>query len=106
MEQGALGHLQQLILLAVLRLENDAYAREIREEIHDVTGREMSVSTVHVTLVRLERRGLVSSTRAAADGTGGKPKRLFSLTPTGRQVLANEGRALAKMWDGLNPDLA
>ena len=106
MDKGGLGNLQQLVMLAVQRLENRAWASELRAEIKAVTGKEVAVSTVHVTLVRLESRGLVTSERGPAPERGGKPKRIFALTAEGKQSLAEARKALDLMWDGLSPDLA
>ena len=94
----SLGDLQQLAMLAVERLGEYAYADAIRRELLEVAGRDVAVATVHVTLVRLEDRGLVVSTKS-----GSPPRRYFRLTPEGRRTLEAAWGALSRMWDGLEP---
>jgi len=99
-----LGDLQQLTMLAVARLGDGAFGGAIQDELQKVAGREVSVSTIHVTLVRLEDQELVESKRALPDPVrGGKGKRFFSLTPKGWEALENSRNALASMWEGVNP---
>lgn len=85
-------------MLAVARLGEDAFADAIRRELLAVAGRDVAVATVHVTLVRLEDRGLVTSEKL-----GSPPRRYFHLTPEGRQALEASWTALSRMWDGLAP---
>jgi DNA-binding PadR family transcriptional regulator len=99
-----LGDLQQLTMLAVARLGDEAFGGAIQDELHKVAGREMSVSTIYVTLVRLEDQGLVESKRTLPDPSrGGKGKRFFNLTPKGWRALESSRNALARMWEGVNP---
>jgi DNA-binding PadR family transcriptional regulator len=99
-----LGDLQQLTMLAVARLGEGAFSRAIREEVLTVSEREVSVSTVHVTLVRLEDQGLVRSRKTDPDPSrGGKGKRFFQLTAEGWEALEASRRALEKMWEGVEP---
>lgn len=95
----ALGDLQQLAMLAVARLGADAYGAGVRDELKRVAGREVSVPTVYVTLVRLEEQGLVKS--ADADGAGGRPRRVFELTPGGWSALQAARASMARMWEGV-----
>jgi PadR family transcriptional regulator PadR len=99
-----LGDLQQLTMLAVARLGEEAFARAVRKELSAVSGREASVSTIHVTMVRLEDQGMVRSRRTDPDPEkGGKGKRFFELTPLGWEALRDSKQALAKMWEGVEP---
>ena len=96
-----LGELEQMVLMAVLRLD-DAYPVSVRNEIHERTGVELSRGTIYVTLHRLEQRGLVTS--ALGDPTperGGKAKRCFTVTPAGREELRTSRAALRKLSAGL-----
>lgn len=90
-----LGEVEQLILLAVLRLRGDAYGVGIREEIFSRTGRSVSVGGIYTVLARLEDRGLVSSRLSeATHARGGRRRKLYAAT--------SEGRALMQAtWDGL-----
>jgi DNA-binding PadR family transcriptional regulator len=97
-----LGDLQQMVMLAVVRLGSDAYGAAIREELLRVGGRRVAVQTVYVTLVRLEKQGLVTSEELARErGVGGRARRVFRLTRTGRRALEEARRAMARMWDGV-----
>jgi len=99
-----LGDLQQLTMLAVARLGENAFGGAIQDELQKVARREVSVSTIHVTLVRLEDQGLVESKRALPDPVrGGKGKRFFNLTAKGWEALETSRNALSRMWEGVNP---
>jgi DNA-binding PadR family transcriptional regulator len=98
----SLGELQQMTMLAVARLGADAYGAVIREELRNVAGREVSVPTVYVTLVRLEEQGLVSSTDVAPeDGRGGRARRVFALTPAGWEAVQEARAAMSRLWQGV-----
>lgn len=98
-----LGDLQQLVMLAVARLGDEAYGDRIRRELLGVAGRDVAVSTVYVTLVRLEDQGLVSSEKNGRPGQGGRARRYFRLTPAGWTALEASREALVRMWDGVEP---
>lgn len=97
-EKGLLGELEQLVMLAILRLETDAYAVSIRDEIEATTGVSLRRSSVYVTLDRLERKGyLVSTFSDPTPERGGKAKRCFALTPVGRRALTTAERILDRL---------
>lgn len=98
----SLGHLQQLAMLAVVRLGDEAYGAAIRDELARVAGRAVSVQTVWVTLVRLEKRGLTASVEVAAP-EGARPRRIFRLTPEGWRALEQARASMARMWEGVVP---
>lgn len=98
----SLGDLQQLAMLAVVRLGDEAYGAAIRDELAGVAGRKVSVQTVWVTLVRLEEQGLTASTEFAGPA-GGRPRRVFRLTAEGWRVLEEAGASMARMWEGVVP---
>ncbi len=100
----SLGDLQQLTMLAVARLGSEAYGAEIRSELSRVAGRNASVPTIYVTLVRLEEQGLVESREMPAPGgRGGRPRRVFTLTEAGWAELAMSRAAMDRMWEGVEP---
>ncbi len=96
----SLGELQHLVMLAVVRLGDDAYGAAIRDELRRVAGRSVSVQTVWVTLVRLEEEGLTAS-QDVAGPEGGRPRRVFSLTPDGWRALEQARVSMARMWEGV-----
>lgn len=93
-----------MTMLAVARLGADAYGALIREELRNVAGREVSVPTVYVTLVRLEEQGMVTSTDVAPEeGRGGRARRVFALTPEGWEALEGARVAMSRLWEGVVP---
>lgn len=97
----SLGSLQNLTMLAVARLGSRAVSREIRRVLAEVGGRDVSVSTVFVTLTRLEDQGLLTSTRGEAPARGGRRMRLFSVTEAGWEALRSAREASERLWEGL-----
>ena len=98
----SLGDLQQMTMLAVARLDREAYGAAIRDELLEVAGRKVAVPTVYVTLVRLEEQGLVESTEAPGAGErGGRARRVFRLTRAGWQALDQVRVAMSRLWDGV-----
>lgn len=97
----SLGELQQLLMLALLRLEDDAYGAAIRRELAEVAGRKLSISAIYVTLVRMEEQCLVASHDGEVPATGGRPRRCFSVTPSGIEALKATRDAADKMWSGV-----
>jgi DNA-binding PadR family transcriptional regulator len=97
----SLGDLQYLTMLAVARLDSNAFAREIRDLLRDVGGRRVSVSTVFVTLARLEDQGLLTSHRGPTPPRGGRATRIFALTDVGWEAVHRTRAAAERMWEGL-----
>jgi PadR family transcriptional regulator PadR len=97
-----LGEFEQIVLLAVLRLRDEAYGVPIRHEIERRTGRSLTVGALYRTLDRLETKGYVTS--RFGDPTperGGRARRYFTVRPLGIRTLRASRDALAAMWDGL-----
>ena len=98
----ALGEFEQVVLLAILRLGDEAYGVTIRREIAECTEREPAPGALYTTLDRLEEKGLVSS--RYGDPTperGGRAKRYFTVTPTGVRGVARAQRAYQRLLKGL-----
>ncbi len=88
MKGETIGELEELVLLTVGALLQEAYAVAILDELVEKTGRNMDVTAIHSVLRRLEKKGLVKSEmRGATNERGGRRKRFFDLTPAGRAVL-------------------
>jgi len=97
-----LGDLEELVLLAVLRLGDEAYGASIREELRAQAGRTVSISTVYVTLMRLEEKGLARSWMGEPSGErGGKAKRHFQVRPEGVEALGASRAIRERMWSGV-----
>jgi DNA-binding PadR family transcriptional regulator len=96
-----LGEVEQLVLLAVLRLGEEAYAVPIRTVIKQEAGVDVSRGTVYVTLERLERKGYVTSWFSDPQAVrGGKARRIFRLKPPGVAVIRAAKRAMDRLSAG------
>jgi PadR family transcriptional regulator, regulatory protein PadR len=103
----ALGDFEQLVLMGVLRLGDEAYGASIRQEIHARSGRDVSINAVYTTLDRLESKGLLKS--SIGDPTpqrGGRRRRCYALRPAGAAALRAAYRAFTSMARGLEGTLA
>lgn len=101
-ERAHLGDFEQMVMIALLRLGDDAYGMRVRQEIEQRTGRETSIGAVYATLDRLQEKGFVkSSLGKPASERGGRAKRTFVLTAKGSQALESSHDALRRMMDGL-----
>lgn len=97
-----LGEFEQLLLFALLRLDEPAYGVTVRREIESRTGRKPSPGAVYTALERLERRGLVTSWLGESTPVrGGKRKRYYRLEPAGRESLRRAQEELRRMTEGL-----
>jgi len=97
-----LGEFEQVVLLALVRLRENAYGATIHREIEKRTGRELSISAVYTTLDRLEHKGLVRSfVGEPTPERGGRRKRYFALRPAGEVALAASYRSYRGMVAGL-----
>ena len=106
MGHNALGEFEQMVLLAILRLNGDIYGVPITEEIERRTGRPVSAAAVYVTLRRLEKKGLVSSWLSEPlPERGGKPRRCVRVEPAGLEALRESREMMDALWQGLDPAL-
>jgi PadR family transcriptional regulator PadR len=99
-----LGEFEQLVLLALIRLGDEAYGVSVSQEIEARTGREASLGSVYKALMRLEQKKLVAS--RVGDPTperGGRRKKFYAIRPEGRAALAAALKALRRMTRGLDP---
>ena len=99
---SSLGDFEQLVLLGVLRLEDDAYGAAIRQEIHARSGRDVSINAVYTTLDRLESKGLLRSwVGEPTPQRGGRRRKFYALRPAGIAALRQAYHAFTAMADGL-----
>lgn len=97
--------LQQLVMLSIVQLDEEAYGALIQQELEERAGRSVTIATIYVTLSRLEKRGMVESW--LGDPTpvrGGRSKRYYRVTEEGRGALAAARAELDRMWSGLDSD--
>jgi len=94
-----------MVMLAVLRVREDAYGVSIAREIEQTGGRCVTHAAVYLALDRLSQHGLVAS--RLGDPTperGGRAKKLFSITPAGLRAIRQTQRAFMALWKGI-PEL-
>ena len=97
-----LGEMELMVLLAVVRLSDNAYGVPISKELLVLAGREVALGSIYAALDRLEQKGFVSS--SLGDPTperGGRAKRYFRVTNAGVRALKMTRSALTNLWSGL-----
>lgn len=103
MSRDTLGEFEQLVLLAALRLGEEAYAVSILEEIEKHTGRRASHGAVFVALRRLEKKGLIRQELGApTESRGGRPPRMVTVEAEALAKLRDSRSALMSLWQGLD----
>jgi len=99
MSKEYLGEFEELVLTIVGILKQDAYGNAIVTEIRERLKRDSNLSAVHVTLYRLEDKGLIkSSMGGATNARGGRRKRLFQITNTGMAMLQQMKESRTDLW--------
>jgi DNA-binding PadR family transcriptional regulator len=91
-----------MILLAVIRLGDDAYGVPISKELLEITGREVALGSIYAALDRLEHKGLVTSRLGdPTPARGGRAKRYFRVTSRGIREVKTTRTALVRLWGGI-----
>ena len=101
MGSEALGEFEHHVLLAILRKGSRSYSVEVVEELEERTGRSVGVTSVFVTLRRLEKKGLLTSETVAPER--GHRRRYFALTGEAVERLEASRDAFLSLWDGVLP---
>jgi len=97
-----LGEFEQIVLLAILRVD-DAYGVAITDEIQRETRRDITLASVYTTLARLEEKGFVTSSLGEPTAArGGRRKRYYTVTATGRRALRAAVSTIGRMARGLD----
>jgi DNA-binding PadR family transcriptional regulator len=94
-----LGEFEQVVLLALARLEDGGYGGAIHGEILETSGRDVSIPSVYVTLNRLEKKGLVSSKVRPREGAG-RARKVYTLQPEAHEALLQSRELLDRLWAG------
>jgi PadR family transcriptional regulator, regulatory protein PadR len=99
---ATLGEFEQVVILAVLRLKDDAYGVPIRAEILQRTGRAPSPGALYTTLERLEEKSFISSKLGAATAVrGGRAKRYVKVTSQGLAAVARAQKSYQRLLEGI-----
>ncbi len=106
MRKTTIGRLEQLVLLGVLQLADEAYALRLRDELKRMAGHPVSRGALYRTLDRLEQKGFIEwETETAIPRRGGHPRRRFNVTTAGIHALRASRQTLLRMWSGLEETL-
>ena len=102
MKEKFLGEFEQMVLLAILKLKENAYGVAIRDLLIASIGREVSVGALYTTLERLEKKGLLTSAYGESSAErGGRAKKFYLLSGQGKQALSRSKQALDTLWQGI-----
>ncbi len=100
MKETRLGEFEEVILLLVGILKEDAYTLKIADEFEEQTNRSVSIGAVHSALNRLSEKGfLTSEMGASSPERGGRRKRIFTITAIGKNVLSEARNLRMSLWD-------
>ena len=98
--KGFLGEFEELVLLTIAVLGDEAYGVAIKENIEERTSRNISIGALHSTITRLEEKGFVESwLGGATHERGGRRKRFFHVTQVGKQALNSVKSLRDDLWN-------
>lgn len=100
-----LGEFEQLVLLAILRLGDEASGAAIREAVEEGSQRTVWIGAVYTTLQRLTDKGIIDSQVEAPESPGQRKRKIYTLTPDGQAAIARAYGTWARMTQGLKPKL-
>lgn len=106
MKRTFLGEFEEIVLLTVAILGEEAYGVTVTRELEQKTGRAVGFSSIHTTLQRLEEKGFLSSKMGGATAErGGRRKRFFEVTALGRRALMEVKQVREELWGALPPTM-
>lgn len=98
--ENRLGNLEELVLLMLILVKEEAYGVSVREAYLQHIGQEISLSAIHTVLRRLEKKGFITSEMGGAtQDRGGRRKRLYSVTTYGLKTLASIQGQRERIWN-------
>ena len=101
-----IGELEELVLLLIVMLQEEAYGLAIRKALKQHADRTVTIGAVHGTVNRLEKKGFIESyLGGATELRGGRRKRLFTITASGKRVLQKSRDVKVALWQQI-PELA
>ena len=101
-----IGEFEELVLLLIVMLEEEAYGLAICKALKEHAHRAVTIGAVHGTVNRLEKKGFVESTLGGAtESRGGRRKRIFTITASGKKALHRSRDIKVNLWSQI-PDLA
>jgi PadR family transcriptional regulator PadR len=98
--KGFLGEFEELVLLTIAVLGEEAYGVRVKEDIEQRANRSISIGALHSTITRLEEKGYIDSwLGGASKERGGRRKRFFSLTASGKKALSLVKKLRDELWN-------
>jgi DNA-binding PadR family transcriptional regulator len=95
-----LGEFEELVLLVIAILTDDAYVLKIQQELKEQVNRSASMGALHATLTRLEKKGfLKSAMEGASNKRGGRRKRVYQVTNTGKETINQAKELRMNLWN-------
>lgn len=105
MRKTYIGELEEVVLLTVAILQENAYGVAIGQYLEHELNRKLSISAIHATLNRLSEKGFVQSDMGGATAErGGRRKRYFQLTADGSSILSEIQQVRSRLWGQLPPN--
>lgn len=102
MKRYRLGEFQELVLMTVIVLQDDAYGVEIQRSLEERLNERLSVGAIQTALKRMEEKGFLDSKWGQATNMrGGKRKRIYSATPYARRTLSEIRDIRAQLWHAM-----
>ncbi len=102
MGKYSMGEFEEIVMLTVAVLYDEAYGISIKNEIEERVGRKVSVGAMRTALSRLEKKGFLSSNLGEATAVrGGKRKRYYKVTPYGQKALAKTMEVRKQLWEAI-----
>ena len=90
---------EEMILLSIINLKEDAYLIAIQDYLSEVTGKKVSLTSVHLPLSRLEKQGYIAGRMGEATAVrGGRRKKIYSITRQGQEALEEYKRISDVLW--------
>ena len=105
MKGDRLGEFEELTLLAVRAIKDEAYGVPVQRFVEKATGRDVTMGAIYAALARLEAKGYVRSrVTAPMQMRGGKARRVFDVTPEGARTLVSLRRVRDRIWRAIESD--
>lgn len=97
--------LEELVMMAIWRLKDDAYGVKIKDKVKEIAGREYFYNTLYTTFDQLTRKGYISKHFGEPSAVrGGKRKAYFQITKEGRRALEYAFKRHNRLWAGVNEE--
>ncbi len=104
MKRIYLGEFEEMVLMMVAILDEEAYGVSVNQALEEHTGRVVTFGTVHNTLIRLEEKGFLTSKLGGATAErGGRRKRIFQVTTLGNRTLREMNELRQQLWQMIPP---